>query len=254
MTGAVWRRRLRNAGRGAAAGLVVVVVSSCAGDGDPSSTLGPLDSTAPVSGAGTGGTVGAPGGSTGPAGPVGAGFVSIQVRLAASGVDEVISLDRATAAADELDSVSLDAGCTILDGGDGLDVAVTDLRRLSTGSRVVSARLHIDPPVDAPGVYDGSLEIGDGQQVVTTYTGAVTVADGLASGSFDVTDDRGGVATGSFVCAAEPVVTTTAPPLGGGEEVPGQTTGTTVAPPSTLPLVIETVPPLPPSTVPEATS
>ena len=39
----------------------------------------------------------------------GTGFVSIQVRLPASGVDETLALDRATVSADALDPVSLDA-------------------------------------------------------------------------------------------------------------------------------------------------
>lgn len=241
---------------GLAAAVVVAMTSSCAGDDDPSSTLGPLDTTSLASGA-TAGAAGAAGGSTAPTGPVGSGFVSIQVRLAASGVDEVIALDRASVAVDDLEPISLDAGCTALDGGEGLDVAVTDLRRLSAGNRVVSARLHIDPPVDTAGVYDGSLEIGDGQQVVTTYVGTVTVGDDLASGSFDVADEQGGVATGSFVCAAEPVATTTMPVQVGGEEVPGATTGSTVAVATTPPLLIETLPTVPetlPATVPEATS
>ncbi|MBA3606390.1 MAG: hypothetical protein M3487_00215 [Actinomycetota bacterium] len=233
-------------------GGVLVMASSCSGGDDPSDTLGPLDTTAPAS-VGTAVSAGsvATSGATTPSGPVGSGFVSIQIRLASSGIEEVIALDRATVAAADLVPISLDAGCTALDGGDGLDVAVTDLRRLSGGNRVISARLHVDPPTDAPGAYEGTLEIGDGQQVVTTYRGDVTLDEGMASGSFDVTDDSGGVATGSFVCAAQPVTTTTAPVSGGGEQVPGASAPVTGPAVPTLPPVIETLPPL---TVPEATS
>lgn len=226
-----------------------VAMTSCAADDDPSTTLGPLDTTVP--GSTTSGTAGTPSGSTATAGPVGSGFVSIQVRLAATGVDEVIALDRATVAVAQLDPISLDARCTALDGSEGLDVSVTDLRRLSTGSSIVSARLHVDPPLDVAGVYEGTLEIGDGQQVVTTYRGPITVDDALNSGSFDVANDSGGVATGTFVCAAAPVAATTVPVQNGGEEVPGASTPPTVSVVPTLPPVIET---LPPPTVPEATS
>ena len=237
-----------------AVAVVALAGVACSDDEDPSSTLGPLDSTAAASGATPGPSAASATGSSAPAGPAGSGFVSIQVRLGSTGVEEVIALDRATVAADQLAPISLDARCTALDGGEGLDVSVTDLRRLSSGSRIVSARLHVDPPLDAAGAYDGSLEIGDGQQVVTTYTGSIVVDEGLSGGSFDVTDQSGGVATGSFVCAAQPVASTTVPASGGGEEIPGASTVVTAPPVSTLPPVIETLETLPPSTPPLATS
>ena len=258
MSPAVLRRQFHLAA--IAAGTLTAGVA-CSGDEDPSSTLGPIDSTAVVSGAASGPSA-APAGSTLPAGPVGSGFVSIQVRLGSTGVEEAIALDRATVAADDLEPISLDARCTALDGGEGLDVSVTDLHRLAAGKSIVSARLHVDPPLDAAGTYDGSLEIGDGQQVVTTYTGSIVVDEGLSSGSFDVTDESGGVATGTFVCADQPVATTTVPASGGGEQIPGASAVVTAPPVSTLVPVIGTLLPstlpvietLPPGTLPVATS
>ena len=97
--------------------------SAACGDDDDSTdaTLGPLDATAgvttPGATVGTGDPSAVPTTTVDPA-TAGAGFVSIQVRLPASGVDEMLSLDRATVSADALDPVNLDAYCTPLDGGD----------------------------------------------------------------------------------------------------------------------------------------
>ena len=220
--------------------LASLALAACSGDDDSSdATLGPLTSATP-SGADTlpaTGTVLIP---TAPAGPVGSGFVSFQVRLGASGIDEVIALDRATVAESQLDPISLDAYCTALDGGDGYVASVTDLRRLSTASRIVSVVLRIEADVPGPGTYEGTLDVGDAQQTTTRYSGPVTLDEGVASGSFDLRDDAGGAATGTFVCAPEPVVTTTVPvtPAPGADPV------------DTVPMV--TAPPLP--TVPAATS
>ena len=141
-------------------------------------TLGPLTSSTP-SGAATlppTGTVLIP---TAPAGPAGSGFVSFQVRLGASGIDEAIALDRATVAESQLDPISLDAYCTALDGGDGYVASVTDLRRLSTGSRIVSVVLRIEADVPGPGTYEGTLDVGDAQQTTTRYSGPVTLDEGV---------------------------------------------------------------------------
>ena len=111
--------------------LVAVAVLAACGDDDDSTdaTLGPLDATAGVTTPGA--TIGTGDPSAGPATTVdpataGAGFVSIQVRLPASGIDETLALDRATVSADALDPVSLDAFCTPLDGG--AEMAVTGRR------------------------------------------------------------------------------------------------------------------------------
>ena len=228
---------LRRAGLAA---LASFALAACSGDDDSSdATLGPLTSATP-SGAATlppTGTVLIP---TAPAGPAGSGFVSFQVRLGASGIDEAIALDRATVAESQLDPISLDAYCTALDGGDGYVASVTDLRRLSAGSRIVSAVLRIETDVPGPGTYEGTLDVGDAQQTTTRYSGPITLDEGAASGSFDLRDAAGGAATGTFVCALEPVVTTTVPVT----PAPGD------VPVDTGPMV--TAPPLP--TVPAATS
>lgn len=229
-----------------AATLVLMPLAGCSDD-DSDSTLEPLSSpgtatmpaTAQVATAPAAETA-SPGSSTAPSGAAGSGFVSIRVRLASSGVDEALTLDRATVAAEDLDPISLDAFCTALDDGDGWTVSVTDLRRLSAGgSRLVSAVLRIDAAVSEPGLYEGSLEVGDTGQHVTRYDGSITVEEGLASGSFDLSDATGSAATGTFVCAPEPVPTTTlAPvtvPVSGPDDASPPPTGPTTPPPPTVP-------------------
>jgi hypothetical protein len=192
------------------AALTVLLLAACSSDDDTDSTPEPLTPSGVTAGA-TLPMAGTVASATTPAGPAGSGFVSIQVRLGASGIDETITLDRATVAVSQLDPISLDAFCTALDGGEGFVASVTDLRRLSGGSRVVSVVLRIDGDVTGPGTYDGVLEVGDAQQTTTTYAGPVTLGDGTASGTFDLRDPTGSAATGSFVCAPQPVVTTTVP-------------------------------------------
>jgi hypothetical protein len=225
--------------------LAVVTTAACSGDGESDSTLAPLSApgeatVAPTSAAPT--SSAAPPPSSGSA-SMGWGFVSIQVRLAASGVDESLSLDRATVPVHELDPISVDAFCTPLDDGAGWMVSVTDLRRLSAGHRLVSAVLRIDEEVVAPGVYEGTLDVGDAGQKVTGFAGPITVGEGLAAGSFDLRDANGQAATGSFVCAPEPVATTTVPPASGPASTPADS-----VPPST------SASGPPPPTVPAATS
>jgi hypothetical protein len=226
------------------AALASLAAAACSGDDDTSdATLGTLTASTPSAATmPPNGTVLIP---TAPAGPVGSGFVSFQVRLGASGIDEAIALDRATVAEAQLDPISLDAYCTALDGGDGYVASVTDLRRLSTGSRIVSAVLRIETDVPGPGTYEGTLDVGDAQQTTTRYSGPITLDEGVASGSFDLRDPDGGAATGTFVCAPEPVVTTTVPVTPAPGDVPVET-----GPAVTGPTV--TAPPLP--TVPAATS
>jgi hypothetical protein len=208
-----------------AVGVVFAVasVAGCGGDGSSDDTLSPLDPTAGTAAAGVTAT-----GDVAPSAQTavdpmqaGSGFVSIQVRLPAVGVDETISLDRATVRADALDPVSLDATCTPLDGGEGLTVSVVDLRRLGAGARLVSAALRVEGDPTA-GPHDVTLDVSGADQVTTQYTGTIELAEGSGSGTFEVTDDSGAVASGSFVCAEQAIVTTTtAAPAGGGEEVPG---------------------------------
>lgn len=234
--------------RAVVASLAVGLLAGCSGDGESDSTLGPLESptSAPaVTPTVAVATTASPASDTAPSGAVGSGFVSIRVRLASWGIEESLTLDRASVPAAELDPLSVDAFCTALDEGEGWTVSVTDLRRLSVaGNRLVSAHLHIDGPVAGPAVYEGTLEVGDTGQQVTTYGGPVTLDEGLASGSFDLRDASGAAATGTFVCAPEPVATTTVAPTTMVDSVPPDSAVATVpAPPS---------PPVP--TVPEATS
>jgi hypothetical protein len=228
-----------------AAASVIFVLTACTDREASDATLGPLSSpgssttqvvTAPPATPEAAATTAA----DAPPGAVGAGFVSIRVRLASSGVDESLSLDRSSVATEDLDPISLDAFCTALDDGDGWTVSVTDLRRLSAGGmRLVSAVLRIDATVTEPGVYEGTLEVGDTAQQVTAYDGPITVDAGLASGSFDLRDASGRAATGAFVCAPEPVPTTTvpAPTVAGSVPVESQppAAGPTAPPPPTVP-------------------
>ena len=101
--------------------VAVAVLTSCGDDDDSTdATLGPLDAaagvTTPGATIGTGDPAAVPATTVDPA-TAGAGFVSIQVRLPASGIDETLALDRATVSVDALDPVSLDAFCSPLDGG-----------------------------------------------------------------------------------------------------------------------------------------
>jgi hypothetical protein len=206
--------------RGAVA-VAVVVLAGCTGDDDssdgtlgaiPSGSAGPVDSASVVDSV--------PAGTGDPS--AGAGFVSIDVQVAAAGIAEALSLDRSTVAADALDPVTLDAICTPLDGGDpaaGVRVAVVDLARLASGARLVSAELRYADP--APGEHDMTLQVGAAEQVTTAYTGTVTVgADGL-SGTFAGADAGGTPVSGSFACSPEAIVTTTTGiPADAGEEVP----------------------------------
>lgn len=256
--------RLRRRAGPALLAATIALVAACsdddAGSDDGDGTLGPVaNGSGTVAAATVDGSIESPtDATTMTTGDVGDGFVSLQVRVAATGVDEVIALDRATVATDQFDPRSLDATCTSLDGGDAWTVSVTDLRRMSAGNRLISAALRVEGPVDAAGEYPATLEVGDNQQVITAYTGNVTIADGLASGSFDVVDPSGGVATGSFVCGAEPAVATTVPATvpatAGTDEVSGSDLPVPTVPAVTAPPL--TAPPLtvPPLTVPIATS
>jgi len=190
--------------------LLVVVVALGAGcdDGDESTqdTLAPLDTTT--------GSVAAATSSPGAESDVqlitepsplpirSLGFVSIQVRLAARGIDETISLDRSIVAVDKLDPISLDATCSALDGEPGFVVAVVDLRRLGTDNHLVSAMLEV-PDFLRAGEYEGTLQLGDQEQRSTTYTGMVSVDEDRIGGTFEMTDAEGGPATGSFTCARQ---------------------------------------------------
>ncbi len=82
--------------------LAAVALGACSDDDASDVTLGPLDATGVTTAgpaSGTGGPADGPA-TTIAAGAAGAGFVSIQVRLPALGVDETLSLDRATVSAD----------------------------------------------------------------------------------------------------------------------------------------------------------
>ena len=152
----------------------------------------------------------------------GSGFVRIDVQLPTAGVDETISLDRATVRMDQLDPVSLDATCAALDGGTDATVSVVDLRRLGSESRLVSVAIRIDGDM-VDGSHDATVDVSAADQVTTSYTGTVEVAGGGLTGTFTAEDANGNPASGSFVCATAPVVDTTEPPVetGGGEVVPG---------------------------------
>ena len=238
------------------------LAGSCSSDSTSDDTLGPLDgSAATATGIPTGTAPpdsAAPATPTPAAGPAGAGVVRLAVRLSSSGTDEILLLDRGTVAADQLDPVSLDAACTALDGGPGLTVSVIDLSRVTAGQRLLSASLRVDGDVAGAGDYTGMLEVGDADQQLTRFEGAVRVDEGLASGTFDLVDGAGNSATGSFACAADqaslPTTTTMAPAPASDVTTEGGTAGT--PPPS---IVIATTPSIvivttPPPTVPQATS
>jgi hypothetical protein len=86
--------------------------------------------------------------------------VRIQVRLGATGTEEVLELDRASVDAEDLEPVSLDARCTTLDGGTGFVVSVVDLRRVAAGDRLVSASLRVTGDVADAGEYEGTIDVG----------------------------------------------------------------------------------------------
>jgi hypothetical protein len=218
----------RPGGRTAAATVIALavtaVVAGCSGDSS-GDTLSPVNGSA-----GTVAAVTTPSGSGPTAGTAvdaasaGSGYVQVQVQVGATGVDETLSLDRATVRKDSLDPASLNATCTPLDGGDaskGIDVTVVDLRRM-VSNRVISVVLHVDGQPTA-GEHDATLQLGGSDQTTTAYTGTVDLAEGAAEGTLEMTDAAGNSLTGSFACAAEPLPTTTAVPDTGGdnEAVPG---------------------------------
>jgi hypothetical protein len=241
MTLARYSRRMRVRGIGVTARRavltlgVVALVSCSSGDDSTDGTLGVIPAGSSPTGSAAPGQsdVTAPVGSGVDPAAAGSGFVSIDVRIASAGIAETLSLDRSTVAAASLDPVSLDAACTPLDGGDatsGVAVSVVDLRRLA-GSRLVSAVLrYVDA---APGEHEMTLEVGSAEQVTTIYRGTVTVGDDAMSGTFSGADTGGTAVTGSFVCSAAAIATTTTSlALDAGEEVPD---GAPPAPVSTVP-------------------
>jgi hypothetical protein len=205
----------------AATAVVALAVLAGCSDGSSGDTLSPINGSA-----GTAAAVTTPSGS-GPApgtaldaASAGTGFVQVQVQVGSTGVDETLSLDRATVRKDSLDPASLNATCTPLDGGDtskGVDVTVVDLRRLATSSnRLISAELHVDGAPDA-GEHEATLQLGAGDQTTTAYKGTVELADGGWGGTLEMTDAGGNPLTGSFACAAEPLPPPTAVPDTGGD-------------------------------------
>jgi hypothetical protein len=208
--------------------VAAVTLTACGGDDDATdATLGPLDVTSGVTapGATTGGAdASAVSVTTVDPASAGTGFVSIQVRLPAAGIDETLALDRATVPVDALDPVSLDAFCTPLDGGAEMAVRVVDLRRLADGSRLISAALNVAGGMGA-GEHDATLEVSGADQSTTTFSGTAVLAEGGWSGTFEAADASGNTASGAFTCAAAPVETTTTVATGAGEEVPATTTG-----------------------------
>ena len=219
------RRVERSAAVLASLTMATVALFGC-GDSEASD-----DTMAPIEGApgDTGGTaptvpdvVTTPPASAGVGGAV--GFVSVNVQVASEGVDETLAIDRAAIPAADLDPLNLNASCSALDGGDPISVSVIDLRRLGAGSRLVSVELHTEEPATAAGEHAAILEIADIEQLTTSFEVTLQLDEGGRSGSFEGTDDAGNVASGSFVCADQPVDTTTTIPLDPGEEVPEPTT------------------------------
>ena len=204
-----------------ASGLLIVVATACGSSGESSDTLDPLQGTPGDTGSVT--TLGGPA-PTGPAtvdpAAAGAGFVSVHVEVANAGIDETVSLDRASVRRDELDPLSLDATCSALDGGDAMALSVIDLRRLASGGQVVSAAVRTDEAATSPGEYDGTVEIADASQLTTSYESTIVVDEGGWSGSFEGVDERGGVAKGTFVCSQQAIAPTTTIAIEVGEEVP----------------------------------
>jgi len=219
----------RRVGRLGALALAVVatgLVGGCGDDDAAGDTLVPLDATPGGSAPTVPSTGDIPSGAATTVDPAvaGVGFVGIDIQLPAAGVDETISLDRATVRSDQLDPVSLDATCSALDGGADVVVSVVDLRRLGSESRLVSVAIHVagDPTA---GEHDATIDVSAADQVTTSYSGTIDLDEGALSGRFTAAAANGDAATGSFVCAMEPVVLTTEVPVetGGGEVVPDGT-------------------------------
>jgi hypothetical protein len=144
---------------GVVSSVLVVMAAACSSSGESSDTLDPLQGTPGDTGSVTT-TLGGPV-PTGPAtvdpASAGSGFVSVHVEVANVGIDETVSLDRASVRRDELDPLSLDATCSALDGGDAMTLSVIDLRRLATGGQVVSAALRTDEPATSRGEFEGTV-------------------------------------------------------------------------------------------------
>ncbi|MET0911171.1 MAG: hypothetical protein ABWZ99_17035 [Ilumatobacteraceae bacterium] len=203
------------------------LAAGCGGDDDDGGgTLVPLDVTPDGSAPTVASPAGIPSGAATTVDPAlaGTGFVSIDIQLPTAGVDETLSLDRATVRTDQLDPVSLDARCSALDGGADATVSIVDLRRLDSEARLVSVAIHVDGDL-SDGSHDATIDVSAADQVTTSYAGTVELAEGGMTGSFTATDAAGNTATGSFVCAVAPGVLTTEPPVesGSGEVVPGST-------------------------------
>ena len=176
----------------------------------------------------------APGAAAASDAPAMSGVVSIQVRLATSGVDETLLLDRATVDPEELDPISLFASCAGLDGGDEFGVAVTDLRRLATGDELVAVRLAAADAVTGAGQHDATLDVADATQLSTTYTGTMELDADLRSGTFDVIDAEGNAATGSFQCAEDELPSTSVPPVTSPPSSGAPTSPPTSSPPTSV--------------------
>ena len=206
--------------------LALALVSGCSGDGESAVTMDPLVGTPGDTGGTTATTPTTPAvATTTPASmdvaSAAAGFVSVTVQVASEGIDETLALDRAVVPPGELDPLNLDASCSALDGGDPMALSIIDLRRLAAGSHLLSAALRTEEPATAPGEYEGTLEIADAEQLTTSFNVAVLVDEGGRSGSFQGNDEDGNVASGTFVCADQPIDTTTSTvPVDVGEEVP----------------------------------
>ncbi|MGH9271833.1 MAG: hypothetical protein ACRDZ2_11220, partial [Ilumatobacteraceae bacterium] len=133
-------------------------------------------------------------------------------------------IDRAAIPVADLDPLNLNASCSALDGGDPIALSVIDLRRLGAGSRLVSVELHTEEPATAPGEYAAVLEIADDEQLTTSFDVTLQLDEGGRSGVFQGNDGAGNVASGSFVCADQPVdATPTTVPIDPGEQVPEPT-------------------------------
>ncbi len=201
-----------------AAVAMVGVVAGCSG-GSSGDTLSPINGSAgtvpsATTPSGSGPTKGT---AVDPA-TAGSGFVQIQVKVGATGVDETLSLNRAEVRKDSLNPAILNATCTPLDGGDtsqGVDVTVVDLNRLGSFN-LISAELHVKGSPTA-GEHEATLQLGGGNQTTTSYQGTVDLVEGGSSGTITMTDAGGNSVTGSFDCADQPVPTTTAVPDTGGD-------------------------------------
>jgi len=203
----------------AAAIVALTALAGCSG-GSSDDTLSPINGSA---GTGPGvttrsGSGPTPGTAVDPA-SAGTGFVQVQVQVGSTGVNETLSLDRATVRQDSLDPASLNATCTPLDGGDtskGVDVTVVDLRRLGSNNQLISAVLHVEG-APAAGEHEATLQLGAEDQTTTAYHGTVQLADGGWGGTLQMADAGGNSLTGSFACADQPLPTTTAVPDTGGD-------------------------------------